>query len=75
MIMLNCWEYDPKDRPNFSKLVVDIESHLTELAGYLEMNKIFPTSEDDNNDSENDQRSDIQEESIAINFDLDTDSN
>ena len=73
MTMLNCWELDSKDRPNFSKLVMDIESHLTEIAGYLDFNKLPHTSEDDDNDTENDQRSEIQEEMIAINFGTDTD--
>ena len=83
MLMLDCWELDPEDRPTFSKLVKDIESYLTESAGYLDFNKFPHSSEDDDDDSdaddsdaddidaENDQGSEIQEETITLSFDTD----
>ena len=71
--MLNCWQLDPKDRPKFSRLVADIESVLTELAGYLVFSKLSEPNEEDASDAENEEKSEIKEETITINFGTDTD--
>ena len=34
-IMLQCWEADPDERPDFSDLVVTISATLEVVAGYL----------------------------------------
>lgn len=82
MIMLKCWELEPTDRPKFSELVVAIESYLTEMAGYLDFNRlpqITPqvtpqiSEKKEDVDVEDDQGSEIHEESITISFVTDSD--
>ena len=41
--MLSCWKADPKERMTFAELVTTIESILTEVAQYLDLNDFFLT--------------------------------
>ena len=36
-IMLMCWERDPKDRPTFAQVVIEIEILLSNSVGYLDI--------------------------------------
>ena len=36
--MLQCWEYEPKDRPSFRKMHEKVSNYVEGIAGYLEVN-------------------------------------
>ena len=35
--MLQCWEFDPKNRPTFSNLVQSLSQSLETMAGYMDI--------------------------------------
>ena len=69
-LMLSCWRADPKERPPFSDLVNNIESILTKVAQYLDINEytlmLDHSSEDksDNQENENNSMVDLTESSL-----------
>ena len=42
-LMLSCWKADPKERMTFADLVTTIESILTKVAQYLDLNDFVLT--------------------------------
>ena len=41
-LMMSCWQQDSKKRPTFSQIVELLDSDLEDLAGYMNMDCLFP---------------------------------
>ncbi|XP_055678063.1 fibroblast growth factor receptor homolog 1-like isoform X2 [Lutzomyia longipalpis] len=58
MLMRQCWQFNPQDRPNFSQLVVDLDKILSATANdeYLDLGvpllETPPSSDDEESDTE-----------------------
>ena len=40
--MLDCWEHNPKNRPNFATIVTKVEKFIAHDKGYVDFSELHP---------------------------------